>query len=614
MAKKFSPDLEPAEQYGQRVVGFFGEFGGGGNAQCSFLQTGMSVDELKKIDLVSEIRGSEKWPVRTLFQREVDEERVGSGIIPYFKSGDKVKFFNPLTLTLLPKDIHLHKGGPEPLPPIERSEVEEKGKTMLVSECPELFRFKFQKNHPEYCELEWNDRKVRLVAIDGQHRLSALKRCSADPSDPSDSADSEDLRKWTVPAVVLTIHRVNPDAPAGSLMDFVRNIFVYINSTAREINPSRTILLSDENVNMVCVQELLEHSHANDCKTAEKRDTKITPLLFFDWRGLEKREKRIQVPGTLYSLEEVHDWFFHYVLGEPFSDAQEVALEVQPVTKALKRSFKNKHLDMAAAEELRKHFRNRVLPGLSTFLQGFRPFEEYIAGVRKYETELAAEDDLYRHAFYELRFGANQAGPQHQKRIQEILDDEIVRRLTLLKTKVFSEPIRNDVGIRGVMYAFGELKKHFGKFSGKAGDWLTYSKWFTRNVNLAYDDRWLNDRDLQKKKLRLHLTYDHEDRVCNYRLEHAEKALGPFVCCILLRYSNVRENTPSEEELNNLFEQYLYPIEQSIVAGYRRYWRPRLKEEGYDMGPKLNAAVRKNAERDAKKQIKRIIKALDKIS
>ena len=40
------------------------------------------------------------------------------------------------------------------------------------------YRVRWIEGNPQYAEIEWNDIRSRLVAIDGQHRLSALKRFS----------------------------------------------------------------------------------------------------------------------------------------------------------------------------------------------------------------------------------------------------------------------------------------------------------------------------------------------------------------------------------------------------------------------------------------------------
>src|SRR5258708_39258197 len=90
------------EVYHQNLEGFFGEFGEGRDVRICYLQTGIEPSSLSMITLIGELPGSEKWPVRDLFQREVDRYRVEKFIMPYVEDSNKVKFFPPLTLTLLP--------------------------------------------------------------------------------------------------------------------------------------------------------------------------------------------------------------------------------------------------------------------------------------------------------------------------------------------------------------------------------------------------------------------------------------------------------------------------------------------------------------------------------
>ena len=88
--------------YNKTKFGYFGELGTGAHAHLRFLQTALSVEDLDSVTLIENIPGSETWDVRDLFQRDVDKERVTREILPYLKDKTKVKFFNPLTLALLP--------------------------------------------------------------------------------------------------------------------------------------------------------------------------------------------------------------------------------------------------------------------------------------------------------------------------------------------------------------------------------------------------------------------------------------------------------------------------------------------------------------------------------
>jgi hypothetical protein len=90
--------------YNRSLSGRFGEMGSGGGIRVLFVQAALEIRELKNVKLIASINGSEKWPVRDLFQREVDNNRVTKEIVPYLRDSESIKFFNPLTLVALPLD------------------------------------------------------------------------------------------------------------------------------------------------------------------------------------------------------------------------------------------------------------------------------------------------------------------------------------------------------------------------------------------------------------------------------------------------------------------------------------------------------------------------------
>ena len=60
--------------------GFYGKFGSGGNVEVSYIQSVMDYDFLSEITLIEDIKGSDQWDVRDLFQRNVDRQRVNREI------------------------------------------------------------------------------------------------------------------------------------------------------------------------------------------------------------------------------------------------------------------------------------------------------------------------------------------------------------------------------------------------------------------------------------------------------------------------------------------------------------------------------------------------------
>ena len=334
------------QPYSHQLHGVYGQFGSGAGIHAFYIQSALTPAQLDWVSLISDIPGSERWPVSDLFQRDVDNDRITNSLLPYLQDAEKIKFFNPLTLTLLPMqdddDLVLSK-----MPRAIKSSMLEAGNDWDFIERPTYHRVRWIHDNPQYALLEWSDTRTKLVAIDGQHRLSALMRFRHD----RDTDSHPNFREWRIPVVVVSFRADTNKTEPPSVLDVVRNIFVYINTQAQKINRSREILLSDEHVNSVCTQELVQLSHENDLVPSDQREPGRLPLLFFDWRGEESEKRRVHAPAAVKNIEEIHDWFEYYILGEDFSDDQEVALGVDP-THQLHDAFHKETLNHADSKQL----------------------------------------------------------------------------------------------------------------------------------------------------------------------------------------------------------------------------------------------------------------------
>lgn len=582
--------------YNQSLPGYFGEFGSGANAKIFFLQSAINPVDLDKITLIGDIEGSEMWSVRDLFQRDVDSDRVTNGLLPYFKDTGKVKFFNPITLTLLPIDNTTNVIASE-IPNVVISSKEINGNTWETFEVPDLYRFRHVRGALEAGLVEWNDAKVKVVAIDGQHRLSALKRFKKDVHNTDAQAD---FFKWNIPAVLFSLRKIDVERSSGSLLDIVRNIFIYINTEAKTPSNTRRILLTDEDVNSICTQEMLEYSHENDVMPDELRDKDKMPLLFYDWRGEEKNGEHVASHCSMKSIVEIKEWFRHYILGKNFSALQKSALGIQPVDP-LHKSFTEEHLNIESIRELRKVFSENVRPGITYLLENFQPYKIYIAQLRNMEDEYISQSDIAAHAFHKLRFGSHRGGDDINNQVSSVYG-QILEDILDFKHKI-PEDVQLDIGMRGVIYAFGELRLFYSQLIGSSSTWLEYSKWFTSILNMAYEDGWLDSRATEEYKLLKHITYDHGDMRVNYRLDKAKEALGAILVILLGRYGIIKNNSnfseTSPEKLNDkwdsLYEEHIGKIDSTLTRGYSKEVRVLLSPEYPEKGTPLNKAVKKEA-------------------
>lgn len=603
------PTLPPIEKdpLNLKLTGACGEFGAGAGVQAFYLQTTIEPQMLDQISMIRDIEGSERWPVPDLFQREVDTERITTKLLPYLKSDDKVKFFNPLTLTLLPMEENRPSHIAAEIPHLEASTSDFGGQTCREYRRQDLY---LAREFPgsNYGEIRWNGLRVKVVAIDGQHRLAALKRQWHDPQGPGG------LETWRIPAVVVLFRDAGTEDRLPGLVEVIRKIFVYINTTAQQVNPARAILLSDESPSAVCTQELLETFHQNDLKPAAERDRRRLPLLFFDWRG-EERKGKAYAPGAVTGIQEIRDWIFHYLLrcevhkaiaaANEFTPGAQAALDLTP-TQALHRAFKRGRLDHESAQLLRKKVRKSLLPALSHLLESFRPYRDYVDELRRLEDFYCGEGgtDIGIYAFDEIRFGVHTADKATEDAVRDARR-QIESRMRELRKKILPPLIEEDIGMRGILSAFGSLRAAFGY-----PEWVLFSERFTEALNAVADQGWL-DRKQKGRELR-HIVTDHNDTVVNYRIEAVPKGLGLYLQLLVAAHG---DDWPKEwtGKWVSRREELLDQLEVTVRRGYKREYRPQLKEEYPQGGKPLTDAVNRMATRKAQQHINRFRRSLEEL-
>lgn len=571
------PPVIPKEKFDCSKMGPVGTFGAGGNAYIRFIQTALTPNELKKTTLIQNIIGSETWDVKDLFQRDVDEERVQKSIMPYLQDPNSVKFFNPLTLLLLPM-----KSGS-----VDQTESRLVYSPSTVKEAGDFnyevvnnsghYEYSHCKEESAYSRLDWQSSTTKLVAIDGQHRLNALSRTQQ--SDPSF------LSGWSIPVIIIGIFQEDCDQEAPDLLEVVRKIFLNINTEAKEVNQSRSILLNDESVNSVCVQALVQEAHSNDCKLEGDRNRLRLPLLYFDWRGATKNLIPDPGPCSMKSLVELNNWFEHYLLGEDGTARQENALGLDDLDDPISiYQGKGNKLSPKESAVVRENFTSGLFLGLCHLFETFKPYELYIFKIRKLETELTADSDIARYAFNKLRFGTHRAPDEIHRSVEDFYSRDLVQKeIPTVKAGIHTT-IEQDIGMRAVMFAFGNLKKSYDEAVGETSSWIRYSEWFVKSLNEIYRDDWFRGPDeledgtiAQGKKsvLLKYISHNGSGMVDNYRLDHQKKGLGAFLSMLIVKYGEVLSGTLLSETIDYHCDE----LEPSLTKGFKREATLAVKQE-----------------------------------
>jgi DGQHR domain-containing protein len=198
--------------------------------------------------LVEDIPGSEDWGYDAIFQRDIDEDRVKEELLnDYLLIADKFKFFNPLTIALLP-----YQTGERKILDSYRGEIAIDTQGRLTIERVDGIEITRASAAP-VGNIRWDTDMIVATAIDGQHRLSALMKYAAAPPSGINPAKSQ------VPVILLLFNKER-----GDILGQVREIFVDINKTAKPVSKSREILLDDRDPFAILARDLIFDPHSND--------------------------------------------------------------------------------------------------------------------------------------------------------------------------------------------------------------------------------------------------------------------------------------------------------------------------------------------------------------
>lgn len=263
-----------------------GEFGMG-EWRIPYFATTLTFEEAAQhLHLPSDIPGGEniRWSISELYQRNIDWRRVSRQIAPYLRAPDVPQFFNSITIALLPYNRgdsriveSLDEGSWHP-PELQSPEIYMK----QLDIGP--MRFGFWDSWTSYEDpgfvsgrMRWNTNEVFAVALDGQHRLAAIKEVVG-PGYVSDVVKSR------VPVLFLLFH---PDvgfvAPGNPpIVEVLRKLFIDLNKHAKTVNRARQILLDDRDPCAISVHALLAPVLEGNVASLEENPPRL-PLSLVDW-------------------------------------------------------------------------------------------------------------------------------------------------------------------------------------------------------------------------------------------------------------------------------------------------------------------------------------------
>ena len=553
--------------------GITGRIGDGGNTEVHYLQTSLRMKELDSIKLLVDIPGSEKWGIKDLFQRTINRKRITGpeGLISYFKDKDKVKYFNPIALVLLPMD-----GDTDFTRNVEKLKTDDhhefEGSEGIAHTYHDVYQLSHQKlEDGNIGKIEWNSEKCYVVAIDGQHRLTALKEVFEESKMRPELAE---IRDWQIPVVFLVLNKKIASGPNEKYISLIRKIFMYINMKAERVNDARAILLNDESIECLCVQEISSKIHENDTSDSEVNE-KYPPLYLIDWIGTNRGSAMLANTRYLFSNLELRNWIRNYLIGEDFGADDRRADNLQIKRLDLKDSgidfaqMEKNVLSYRDSEMIRNNFNYIIRDAFLGFLTQLIPIREYIKSCREFES-MHSEDNTQMLVFAKLRYEYAKVENSNEEEFTEYFKD-YHKKLIALKKDTMSDFFRQDICLRGFVFAYSEIYDIYKDYKRGPLDWDDYTETFMEAFNDLIESGWCEgyeDLDVEKKRYLTHICHDDTGKRINYKIEHVPNAWGIFVIMHVLKYSE-NHGIISSDCKNGQWGNYKDRLQSTLAKGFR---------------------------------------------
>ncbi len=289
--------------------------------EIPYFQVSMSFSDASQyLRLVTEMPGAESmnWKIEELFQRDIDWSRVERKIVPYLRQQSHPQFFNSLTIALLPMEgdeVQTFANGTTWNAPILNDEgAFSSGKLAEFGPIKCGYWSTWERvgdDGARIGQISWNTRQVCGIAIDGQHRLAAIKSLAQSSSQVGNES--------SVPVILIVLH---PDLgftgtqTRQGLVETLRQLFIDLNKHARVVSRARQILLDDRDPASICVRTLVG-SQLKDGRDEINDTPPSLPLSLVDWHSEQAKFDSGPYVTTILGL----DWIVARTLSiKPFHD------------------------------------------------------------------------------------------------------------------------------------------------------------------------------------------------------------------------------------------------------------------------------------------------------
>jgi len=292
------------QKFDKEKIGSFGDFKASKSYELNYLMTTLDINDIDDLSSASDVLSFDDTKFEELIQRDIDYRRVDEQIIQNYleKGKDKVIFFPPMLVTPM-----VVKEG-KPLEKFKEKNISKEGEELIINwdnqmqlvfpiceSADEDYPYKVIDNEKNSIAiynyattLRYKSKSVKLVVIDGQHRFMALKRIWDDEN------KRNLIESIKIPlCIFFTPNAVEDDDDnnTNTLTKSMRQLFVTINSTAKQVSGHFIVLLSDDSLSSYAVRDIANYWKDND------------KLFFLEWN--EREDRRASQINKKYSITTV---------------------------------------------------------------------------------------------------------------------------------------------------------------------------------------------------------------------------------------------------------------------------------------------------------------------
>ena len=303
-------------------------------------ENGASAQVLSQLAPVRELFETEQLEFDEIMQRDIDDARVSSELVPYLldrKSRDMVKLFPPIVVVVLPTMPNQNRPADKyPTVSVETGtspEGHDERRTRAGLVGQEVFEFVQPVldgrtvNH-DLNRLKLNTARTRLVIVDGQHRAMALlalyRNLMQEWSNERRAPYKDFYEEWTpnyirqfqldeisLPVMFCTFPELDETYNGDfDLKQAARSIFLTLNKTARKVSESRNRLLDDTDLVALLLRKTLSG--------IKDRDSRSQGSLRIFNVELDQSSDRIKIESAIAITGVNHIYYIteHLLLGQ----------------------------------------------------------------------------------------------------------------------------------------------------------------------------------------------------------------------------------------------------------------------------------------------------------